>query len=66
MRIEDAATGASIAAAGLELTPDEARELVDSLAALLAGPAGRHEHVADADFRTELTVWIAASSPPGE
>lgn len=58
MRIEDAANGQSIAAAGLQLTPDEARELVDSLTALLASPPGRHEHVASADYRTELTVWI--------
>jgi hypothetical protein len=61
MRIEDASTGQALAAVGLELTADEARELMDSLAAVLASPAGqRHEHVPSADYQTEVTVWLAA------
>ncbi len=64
MRIEDVASGRTIAAAGLELTVDEARELADSLAALLASPPGRHEHVSSADCRTELTVWLTETNPP--
>lgn len=62
MRIEDVASGTSIAAAGLELTEDEARELADSLTALLASPPGRHEHVSSADYGTELTIWLARPS----
>lgn len=64
MRIEDADTGRLIATAGLELTVDEASELVDSLTALLASPPGRHEHVSSADYQTELTVWLTGADRP--
>jgi hypothetical protein len=63
MRIEEGTTGRALSAVGLELTVDEARELVDSLETLLGSPPGRHEHVPSADYQTELTVWIAPTIP---
>lgn len=58
MQIDDTANGQKLSHVGLGLTPDEARELRDTLDALLGDPGDRHEHVASSDFQTELTVWL--------
>jgi hypothetical protein len=60
MRIDDLKANGSLSGVGLGLTVSEARELRDSLDVLLGIPAGRHEHVSSADFKTEVTVWIVA------
>jgi hypothetical protein len=47
MKIVELATDRALESIGLALTRSEASELRDSLDALLAGPGGHHEHVAD-------------------
>jgi hypothetical protein len=58
MRIHDTAADRDLAHVGLRLTEPEALELRDSLTALISDPVQRHEHVSDANFEVELTVWI--------
>lgn len=58
MRIDDVALNRRLSHVGLALTLQEARELRDVLEVLLRAEPGRHEHVASADYQTELTVWI--------
>jgi hypothetical protein len=60
MRIENAENRQALARVGIELTRGECRELIDSLTALMENGSGRHEHVASLDFKTEVTVWLAA------
>jgi hypothetical protein len=56
MRIETA-PGQAVPNVTLWLTRAEASELRDSLEQMLGDPAPeRHEHVASADYRTEITV----------
>jgi hypothetical protein len=60
MRIETA-PGETVSSVGLFVTVLEARELRDSLDAMLTdraarGPASRHEHVSSTDYQTEITV----------
>jgi len=58
IRIENVNSGEELTSVGLRLTRAEASELVDSLRALLAGGVERHEHVASADYRVEITLSI--------
>jgi hypothetical protein len=58
MKIEDLESKKPVHLLGLCLTTAEARELRDDLNVLLGDGQDRHEHVASADFQTELTVWI--------
>lgn len=59
MRILDEESDKALQKVTLYLTQAEAKELHDSLEALLAAAeAGRHEHIPDADFSKELTVCI--------
>lgn len=59
MLLQDPDSGEHLTAIGIGLTEAEVGELRDRLEALLADPdPSRHEHVASADFQTELTVWI--------
>jgi len=48
----------SISVLSLYLTPDEARELRDSLNGLLARTPPSHEHINDFDSEKELTICI--------
>ena len=59
MHIHDLDSETQITQLGLRLTTAEAAELRDSLEVLIDDPRpGRHEHVASADYQTEITVWI--------
>lgn len=58
VRIDDISQNRRLSSLGLGLSPDEARELRDTLEALLAGEPGRHEHVSSSDYQTELTIWL--------
>jgi hypothetical protein len=59
MHIEDLDSETRIAQLGLRLTAAEASELRDTLEALIGDPRpDRHEHIASADYQTEITVWI--------
>lgn len=60
MEIHDPNNERYLSLVGIRLTNEEARELRDSLDALLENPfPGRHEHVASADFQVEMSIWIA-------
>ena len=58
MRIDDTENKRVLRHVGIGLTESEARELRDTLDALLGDPGERHEHVASADFQQELTIWL--------
>ena len=58
MKIEDLESKRPVHLLSLCLTTAEARELRDDLTTLLSDARERHEHIASADFQTELTVWI--------
>ena len=58
MRIDDTANDRELSHVGLRLTEAEARELRDTLETLLSDPGERHEHVASADFKIELTISL--------
>jgi len=62
MRILDRSSDKSIDRVTLYLTRAEASELRDSLKAILAGPAERHEHVLSPDCSKEITVCIYDAS----
>jgi hypothetical protein len=58
MRIEGQ-PGESMATAYLWLTPEEAKELIDTLEQLLLdGDYDAHHHISSADFQTEVTVML--------
>jgi hypothetical protein len=50
MQIDDTENKRVLRHVGIGLTESEARELRDTLDALLGAPDERHEHVASADF----------------
>jgi hypothetical protein len=58
MRILDEAGDKALKSASLFLTVDEAQELRDTLEQLLAKPEDNHGHVADAEFKKELTISL--------
>jgi hypothetical protein len=58
MEINDTENNLTLRHVGLGLTEPEATELRDTLDTLLRDPGERHEHVASADFQTELTIWL--------
>lgn len=58
MRILDEDSKKALTAVTLYLTKPEAEELKDSIEALLSDPARQHEHVSDAEYKTEVTVCI--------
>ena len=61
MRIE-APAGSPVAEVYLWLTPSEASELRDVLEQLIAAHDDqRHEHVASADYQTEISVVVTRS-----
>jgi hypothetical protein len=58
MRIEGQ-SGESLSNVYLWLTPDEAKELMDTLEQLLRdGDYTAHHHTSSADFQTEVTVML--------
>lgn len=65
MKIENPKTKELLNSVGLGLTLSEARELRDSLEALLEDAKSRHEHVSSADQQQEITVWIDEHEPGG-
>lgn len=58
MHILDQMSDTSLTKVTLFLTSSEARELRDSVEALLADPAHHHEHVSSSDFGKEITITI--------
>ncbi|MBI2743648.1 MAG: hypothetical protein HYX48_07000 [Chlamydiales bacterium] len=60
MRIYDLNSEKKFDKVTLYLTPEEARELKDSLELLLNNKAHHHEHIPDreSDFKREITVCI--------
>ena len=58
MRILDEETDKSVNSIIVYFTKSEALEMRDSLAQLLADPAGRHEHVSSSDYTKEVTICI--------
>ena len=58
MRILDEVTNRSCERIICYLTPAEAKDLRDSLDALLTGPADQHQHVSSEDYAKEITVCI--------
>lgn len=64
MRLEDAKSKLPLSSIIVGLTESEARELRDVLTQLLEDPSMGHEHVASADWATEVTVWIERIGTP--
>ena len=58
MRIYNADTDKKANNVILYLTPEEAKEMKDSLEALLKNEKHHHEHIPDSDFKKEITVCI--------
>jgi hypothetical protein len=58
VRILDQDNDKSVNSVIVYLTSAEASELRDSLDQILAGPAGRHEHVSSRDYSREITVCV--------
>ena len=49
---------AVLATVTLCLTPEEAKELMDSVADLIANPETHHHHISSNDYQTEITVAV--------
>lgn len=58
MKILELDNKTEVSEISLGLTKREATELRDSLEALLNSEPGRHEHVSNDDFKTEITIYL--------
>lgn len=58
MDIYDPINEKSLESLTLYITIDEAKELYDDLAKLIADPIGNHTHINSSDYKKELTVCI--------
>jgi len=59
MKIIERLSERELDAVGIELTEDEARQLVYSVTSLITDPSNDHEHVSQDDYQVELTIWIS-------